>query len=35
MPVEDLTLIEALGTRKTFEYLCGFGASRWHKIKVE
>lgn len=35
MPEEDVTLTEALGTRKTFEYLYDFGDSWWHKIKVE
>jgi hypothetical protein len=35
MPEEDVTLTEALGMRKTFEYLYDFGDSWWHKIKVE
>lgn len=35
MPEEDVTLTEALGTRKTFEYLYDFGDSWWHKINVE
>jgi len=35
MPEEDVTLTEALGTRKTFEHLYDFGDGWWHKIKVE
>lgn len=35
MREEEVTLTEALGTRKTFEYLYDFGDSWWHKIKVE
>ena len=35
MPEEDVTLSEALGSRKTFQYLYDFGDSWWHKVKVE
>lgn len=35
IPEEDVMLSEALGTRKTFEYLYDFGDSWWHKITVE
>jgi hypothetical protein len=35
MPEEDVTLSEALGTRKSFKYLYDFGDSWWHKVKVE
>ncbi len=35
MPEEDVTLSEALGKRKSFEYLYDFGDAWWHKVKVE
>lgn len=35
MPQEDVSLTEALGRRKSFEYLYDFGDAWWHKVKVE
>lgn len=35
MPEEDVSLSQALGRRKSFQYLYDFGDAWWHKVKIE